>query len=225
MFLFSFLFFPIAIFFYLFNLKSNPQKKMQFKNNILIIFFGFICGVIYDIILEFFIFSSNYSGINYFKYTFSDFAFLMLTPLCFYLLFFVWSKDSVQKKIEGFKFFLIPFYTVYIPFYVLHLEMENSFFVLFIIPVIVFFDILLLQKDLYSIANNSKKSKIVLMIFAFIFETFIPSILRTIWHFNFLFGFWWIFVVLSTIYFIFRFKNEIKLFFTQIVPAESKNSL
>ena len=129
MFLFLLLLFPLIVIFYFCN---NTKRQYQF-----VFFASFLVSMIFCTIAGLFGTSFHLYKADFFSY----FLFLSLIEIFIPLvlltgIFFLWSKDSVDFKINALFPLYAGFYMIYVPFRELFRSPEYSFFGMFCKPVL-----------------------------------------------------------------------------------------
>ena len=173
--LFLLVLFPCVLGLYFF--QSVNGKKY------LVAFAGCFSAVVYCTAAG--LFSSAFRLVPY--SFFSNFLFYFLTQAFIPLvllngIFFIWSKDSLEYKIDSFFPLTVSFYSVYLPFSIMFGVIEFNFYQLFIKPLIFLFMIMSLFfmiKIIYNFLLNDSKNKylfFVLMVFAFFIFLIIPAV-------------------------------------------------
>lgn len=115
-----------------------------------------------------------------FIYYFLKETFIPLVLL--YGIFFVWSKDILEYKIDSFFPLVLAFYSVFLPFSIMFGVIEFNFFQLFIKPLIFLFMIMssfTVVKIFYRILQKELKNKyvyIILLSLAFLIILVLPAI-------------------------------------------------
>ncbi len=183
MFLFLLLLFPLIVIFYFCN---NTKRQYQF-----VFFASFLVSMIFCTIAGLFGTSFHLYKADFFSY----FLFLSLIEIFIPLvlltgIFFLWSKDSVDFKINALFPLYAGFYMIYVPFRELFRSPEYSFFGMFCKPVLFVcmaagIPSLIMLLYNYFLRGNKNSKKLVTGIFfsilAFLY-LFIPAVLEA-WFF------------------------------------------
>lgn len=186
MYLFLICFFPFAFAFYS-ALCVNSNDAFVFKKTLRISASGIVLSVIFCFIHAFFVFEPSYNGENIGIYILRKWITLALIPLFIYFFLALWFKGKIQTKIKAFLSFMLPFYAVYLPFFVMS-EKDNSFFQLFVKPVLYFLYLLPIYAEmnrLLFVPDEKSKRKPRFNILFVIFLSLVPACVEAVWFYNF----------------------------------------
>lgn len=183
MYLFTFLFIPICFLFYCLNFKKSNGNEVL-KSKFLVALTAFLFGAVFSAVVKLVLFDESLYDAGVFKYIMCDWRRIALEPALFYVLYFLWSKDSAETRILNFTFFMIPFFCVYAPVYVFSLESPSSLFAVFAVPVLIFCFILNMADDLKRFFKSFREKRVfkcILFGILFAAESFVPSLFRVMW--------------------------------------------
>lgn len=166
-------------------LSKTKQERLSFIPAIL---WGFLGSSLFCAIKAFF-FISEYiqtaSYLNEFIRLFLLESFLPCVILCG--LFVLFSKDSVEYKINCFIPLVGSFYAVFVPYKIFSLTEPLSFFPLFVKPVLfismVIFCAFIIQ-NIYSAYGSKSIGKIILLSILLLANLCIPALMETWWYFG-----------------------------------------
>lgn len=177
MFLFSFLILPVFFVWYCFYKKNSKIVPA--------ILIGIVCAVLLCLFLALFTFSHRIV-----PYSFSqNLTHLLLTqtvlPLLLpYLLFLLFSKDTLEYKTESFLPLSLSFFEIYLPFIIITTsEGLYSGFSLFIKPVLFLIMILVCSfsvKQIYKSIISKKVIQIIIFTVVFVMFMMIPSFIEAL---------------------------------------------
>lgn len=184
--MFAFLFLAIPSVLVCYCLTDNQfSSKKSFIPPIL---FGFLTGIIYITIREFFIFETQMQIASFWKKTLNFFIYKDFLPtLILTAIFMIFSKDSVDYKTSVLIPLILSFYAVFIPYDVIALSEKRTFYMLFTRTIIaissVFSFCLLIRLATENFKNKNVKFGILFSILSLL-SFFIPSITYSIWYYK-----------------------------------------
>ena len=189
--MFLFFLFPV-VFSYCVYHDFKTCGAFYLKHRILVILFAVICGCAAAALFEFVIFVPEYFGTNFLLYVLVHWIFGFVIPLLFYVLFVLWSKDSWKDRIDSFLYFMLPFFSVYVPFVCFSQEKYTSFFFLFIAPLLMMFTIFAIKREVIRIFTDiqTKTRSFIPSVFLILFESILPFVIQGLWYFDFSFFVW-----------------------------------
>ena len=184
--MFAFLFLAIPAFLVFYCITDNQfENKKSFIPPVL---FGFLTGIFYVAIKEFFIFSTELNTANFFKTAAKFFLHKEFIPLAVCaVIFLIFSKDNAQYKISALTPLFYSFYLVFVPYEVISRGEKTSFFCIVLLPffaisaVLIFTEFLNLSFKYFKIKKNVPA---VLFIVAALVSSFVPAIEYALWYFK-----------------------------------------
>ncbi len=191
MYLFLFLLFPVVSFFYaFFDYKSYGIQYL--KDRFLVALAGCLFGALISAVFEFCVFIPVYQELNFVIFSILQFCFFILIPFLFFIIFILWAKDESRFKIENFLYFMLPFYSVYLPFKLFTGNARSSLFMLFIFPVLFLLMLFAVNRELSDFFNylTTRSPKCVLSVFFILAEVLIPVLILSLCYFDFFFVYW-----------------------------------
>lgn len=214
MYLFLFLLFPLVSFFYAFS-DCKSFGFQYLKDRFFVALTGCLFGALISAIFEFCIFIPVYQKQNFGIFLLLQFCFFVFIPFLFFLLFCLWSKDSSRFKIENFFYFMLPFYSVYLPFELFTNNARSSLFMLFILPVLFLLMLFAVKREVLDFYEcvKARSPKCLLSVFFILAEVIIPVLNFTLCHFDFLFVYWLASSVVFTVFCLWRSKINLTAFF------------
>lgn len=183
--MFAFLFLAIPSILVCYCLSDNQfDSKKSFIPPIL---FGFLTGIFYITIKEFFIFESQMQIASFWKKSLSFFIYKDFLPsLILTAIFMIFSKDSASYKISSLIPLILSFYAIFIPYDVIISE-KRTFYMLFTRTIIaisaIFSFSFLIRLASENFKNKNVKFGILFSILS-LFIFFIPSLAYSIWYYK-----------------------------------------
>ena len=191
MYIFSFLLFPLAFFYFAFR-EFKKYGSSCLKEHFLTAVFGLLCGFLLCGVLEFCIFLPDYQGTGLEIFFALQWSFSFLLPFLFFIFYILWSKDSLNFRLKGFLYFFLPFMSLYQPFWLFVNEGRQSFFMLFVFPVLQLLLVFAVAGEL-EVFNRSIKRKTGALfsgVFFILLESLFPALSLTLSYFNFSVWLW-----------------------------------
>ncbi len=184
--MFAFLFLAVPAFLVFYCITDNHfENKKSFIPPVL---FGFLIGLFYITIKEFFIFNSKLNTASFFSTAAIFFMHKEFIPMAICtVIFIIFSKDSAQYKISAISPLFYSFYSVFIPYEVISHGEKTSFFCIMILPlfaisaVLIFMELLNLS---FKNFKNKKTPSAILFIVLAVISSFVPAIEYAIWYFK-----------------------------------------
>src|SRR5574344_2063879 len=136
MYLFMFILFPTAFVYYLASKMMSDSGRSFCRRIVLVMFTGLLAGAVSAGFCAFFTFYRQFSGSSHIVYFLRSWFPLVFFPAVMFTLFVLWSKDSLDDRINAFFLFAGPFYTVWLPYDILRTTVSLSFYILFVNPVL-----------------------------------------------------------------------------------------
>ena len=183
--MFAFLFLAIPSVLVCYCLTDNQfDSKKSFIPPIL---FGFLTGIFYITIREFFIFETQMQIASFWKKSLSFFIYKDFLPtLILTAIFMIFSKDSASYKISSLIPLILSFYAIFIPYDVIISE-KRTFYMLFTRTIIAISSILsfsfLIRLASENFKNKNVKFGILFSILSLLIF-FIPSLTYSIWYYK-----------------------------------------
>ena len=186
MYLFLFFSIPIFSFWYLMRIK-----KFSFSQFIFPVILGFFISILFAFVRKFFIISNYCISYSIVSYIFHEtFIWILFPAVLSFAVFFLLSKDSNQYKIDMIYALLASTFYVVLPYSVFSGFDKNSFFLLFIKPLLyifVFLSIEFLVKQCFYYISEGNKSKLLPLIILFFIMLFMEPAIEALWYFKSLF--------------------------------------
>lgn len=184
--MFAFLFLAIPSILVCYCLTDNHfDSKKSFIPPIL---FGFLTGIFYITIREFFVSGTSTQVASFWKSSLKFFLCKDFFPtLIVTAIFMIFSKDSLDYKISSLIPLISSFYAVFIPYDVIALEEKHTFYMLFTRTIIAISSIFsfsaLIRFASEKFKNKNINSGILFSILS-LFLFFIPSVSYSIWYYK-----------------------------------------
>ena len=198
MYLFLFLALPI---FYIIFVQINEDKKSLSQG--FMIFFGiFVAALFY--LIDFFV-SNSYVDFRYGVFKIYPHFFKIFTLIPFLicgLILFLFAKDKIAFKLQNFFPLLLGFYTVYLPYQIISKNANFDFFLLFVLPIIIFTMLILLDFSMnyiiFLIEKKLNKKILLIVIPLIIYVLGMPALLCSMYYQASLLPLVYIFVILQS---------------------------
>lgn len=207
MYIFSFLLFPMAAFYAAFR-EVKKQGIACLKEHFLTAVSGLLCGFALCAVLEFCVFLPDYQGTGFAVFFVLQWVFNFAVPLLFFVFYILWSKDSLEFRLKGFLYFFLPLMSLYLPFWLFVNDGRQSFFMLFVFPVLQLLLVFALAGEFLRLsrAAESKAGAVFAGVFFIPLESAFPVLSLTLSYFNCPV---WLWILTSAAFFVlcfFRFR-------------------
>ncbi len=184
--MFAFLFLAIPSVLVCYCLTDNQfDSKKSFIPPIL---FGFLIGIFYIAIREFFVFDSEMQIASFWKKSLSFFIYKDFLPtLILSAIFMIFSKDSLDYKISSLIPLILSFYAVFIPYDVIALSEKHTFYMLFARTIIAISSIFSFCFLIRFASENFKSKNVkfgILFSILSLLIFFVPSITYSLWYYK-----------------------------------------
>lgn len=214
MYLFLFLLFPVVSFFYaFFDYKSSGIQYL--KDRFFVALTGCLFGALLSAVFEFCVFIPVYQKQNFVIFSLLQFCFFIFIPFLFFVLFILWSKDENRFKIENLLYFMLPFYSVYLPFELFTNNARSSVFLLFIFPVLFLLMLFSVKREVLDFYEwvQLRSPKCLVSVFFILVEVIAPVLILSLCHFDLLFVYWLASSFVFAVFCLWRSKFNLTAFF------------
>jgi len=193
--LFLLLFTPVVYGFFCYICFASYTRRSDCCKSVAVAVFALFFAALVCGFHSFFVFSVDYTGIDFSVYMIRQWLLFTGVPcLIFYGIFILFSKDSWKFRLDNFLHFMLPFYTVYLPYETFSRMNEPSLFFLFVRPALCISTVLLISVALKEGIRffNTKRSVSILIVFSALVLSIISAVFDALWYFQIPFFLWFI---------------------------------
>lgn len=188
--MFLFTLFPVALALCARRDCARCGGLSSFKEHLLTVVFGAACGAVLCTVLEFFVFIPDYHGDGFLVCAVLDWLAFLVIPALFFVLFLLWSRDPAERKAASFLYFMFSFCSVYVPYLCFSRDGRNSFFMIFVVPVLIVFTLMALNKEVGVLLSSARPARFILSVILALAESAVVPVFLAAWHFDVLFVFY-----------------------------------
>lgn len=179
MWLFSFFLIPILFSFDFFQPEKENQKSY------LRYFIGLLLAIGYSILIMLIYSPREYTPANFWYLSYRNLLLFVLPLVIVFILYLLVSVKYFFEKLQSAVDFFAGFYTIFIPFYVLSYFATQTFFSLFVFPILFTASLFLLSYSLSAFIKliNTRGSLLSFILTAFfiLIALVLPSLLLALW--------------------------------------------
>ncbi|HPY53247.1 MAG TPA: hypothetical protein PK505_04560 [Treponemataceae bacterium] len=177
MWLFSFLLIPLLFGFDFFQ-TENQKSYLRY-------FIGLLLAIGYSILIMLIYSPREYTPANFWYLSYRNLLLFVLPLVMVFILYLLVSVKYFFEKLQSAVDFFAGFYTIFIPFYVLSYFATQTFFSLFVFPILFTASLFLLSYSLSAFIKliNTRGSLLSFILTAFfiLIALVLPSLLLALW--------------------------------------------
>ncbi len=177
MWLFSFLLIPLLFGFDFFQ-TENQKSYLRY-------FIGLLLAIGYSILIMLIYSPREYTPANFWYLSYRNLLLFVLPLVMVFILYLLVSVKYFFEKLQSAVDFFAGFYTIFIPFYVLSYFATQTFFSLFVFPILFTASLFLLSYSLSAfiklINTRGRLLSFILVAFFILIALGLPSLLLALW--------------------------------------------
>ena len=195
MYLFLLFFTPLVYVFYNYACTSSGFFSSERRLCALIALAGLFSACVICGFCSLFVFSTLYTGTSFAAYLFFQWFIYVIQPFgIFYGLFLLFSKDSWEVRLGHFLHFVLPFYSVYLPFETISRMDSPSLFLLFFRPLLCLSVCVFLSLAIARMQSRLSTSRVtaILILLSGLVLSVLPFVFESLWYYQYNFFLWFL---------------------------------